>query len=170
MAVVFHPRQVSHGRGWPAADALDRPTEYGNSRGKSFTLEIKLASITDAPAAFWNPSNSRVQLVARAARLAPLNKIKKLDEADGSHRISYAFSTRGRLTDGRRYLRSRTRPPRLRKTYDSRHCRAPLPAANIKVFLSTGKNEADYAEMMARKPYAVVVNNVARFQRWRDNQ
>jgi hypothetical protein len=38
------------------------------------------------------------------------------------------------------------------------------------VFLSTGKNEADYAEMMAREPYAVIVNNVARFQRWRDNQ
>jgi hypothetical protein len=42
--------------------------------------------------------------------------------------------------------------------------------ANIKVFLSPGKNEADYRKMMARKPYAVVVNNVARFQRWRDHQ
>jgi hypothetical protein len=42
--------------------------------------------------------------------------------------------------------------------------------ANIEVFLSTGKNEADYAKMMAREPYAVVVNDVARFERWCDDQ
>jgi hypothetical protein len=42
--------------------------------------------------------------------------------------------------------------------------------AHIKVFLSPGKSEADYRKMMARKPYGVVVNNVARFQRWRDHQ
>ena len=146
--------------------------KYGNRLGKSFTLEIKLASITDAQAKqFWNTiKNSRVQLVARAARLAPLNKIKKLDEADGSHRISYALSTRG--TDRWPSVSA------IKNTATAVYAKPTIPLtvarryrqANIKVFLSTGKNEADYAKMMARKPYAVVVNNVARFQRWRDNQ
>ncbi|HEX3197902.1 MAG TPA: hypothetical protein VHR39_10160, partial [Propionibacteriaceae bacterium] len=40
--------------------------------------------------------------------------------------------------------------------------------ANIKLFLYTGKNEADYAKMMARNPYAVIVEDAPRFQRWRD--
>jgi glycerophosphoryl diester phosphodiesterase len=145
---------------------------YGNSLGKSFTLEIKLASITDAQAKqFWKTiKNSRVQLVARAARLAPLNKIKKLDEADGSHRISYALSTRG--TDGWPSVSV------IKNTANAVYAKLTIPVtvarryrrANIKVFLSPGKNEADYKKMMARKPYAVVVNNVARFQRWRDHQ
>ena len=145
---------------------------YGDALGKSFTLEIKLASITDAQAKqFWKTiKNSRVQLVARAARLVPLNKIKKLDEADGSHRISYAFSTRGR--------HGWPSVSAIKNTASAVYAKLSIPVtvarryrqANIKVFLSTGKNEADYAEMMARKPYAVVVNNVARFQRWRDNQ
>lgn len=145
---------------------------YGNSRGKSFTLEIKLASITDAQAKqFWNTiKNSRVQLVARAARLASLNKIKKLDEADVSHRISYAFSTRG--SDRWPSVSA------VKNTATAVYAKLTIPItvarryrhANIKVFLSLGKNEADYADMMARRPYAVVVNNVARFQRWRDNQ
>jgi glycerophosphoryl diester phosphodiesterase len=145
---------------------------YGNSLGKSFTLEIKLASITDAQAKqFWNTiKNSRVQLVARAARLAPLNKIKKLDEADGSHRISYALSTRG--TGGWPSVSV------IKNTANAVYAKLTIPVtvarryrrANIKVFLSPGKNEADYRKMIARKPYAVVVNNVARFQRWRDHQ
>ena len=145
---------------------------YGNRLGKSFTLEIKLASITDTQAKqFWKTiKNSRVQLVARAARPAPLNKIKKLDEADGSHRISYALSTRG--TDGWPSVSV------IKNTANAVYAKLTIPVtvarryrrANIKVFLSPGKNEADYRKMMARKPYAVVVNNVARFQRWRDHQ
>ena len=146
--------------------------KYGNRLGKSFTLEIKLASITDAQARqFWNTiKNSRVQLVARAARLASLNKIKKLDEADGSHRISYALSTRG--------TNEWPSVSVIKKTATAVYAKLTIPVAvarsyrqaDIKVFLSVGKNEADYAKMMARAPYAVVVNNVARFQRWRDNR
>jgi glycerophosphoryl diester phosphodiesterase len=144
--------------------------KYGNRLGKSFTLEIKLASITDAQAnQFWNTiKNSRVQLVARAARLAPLKKIKKLDKADHSHRISYAFSTRGR--------HGWPSVSEIKKTATAVYAKITIPVtvarryrqANLKVFLSPGKNEADYAKMMTRKPYAVVVNDVARFERWRD--
>lgn len=144
---------------------------YGNSHGKSFTLEIKLRSITDAQAEqFWNTvKNSRVQLVARAARLAPLNKIKKLDEADPSHQIRYAFSTRGR----HKWPLVST----IKKTGNVVYAKLTIPVAvarryrqaNLKVFLSTGKDKADFKKMMARKPYAVVVNNVARFHRWHHN-
>jgi glycerophosphoryl diester phosphodiesterase len=146
--------------------------KYGNRLGKSFTLEIKLASITDAQARqFWNTiKNSRVLLVARPARIAPLNKIKKLDEADHNHRISYALSTRG--------TNEWPSVSVIKKTATAVYAKLTIPVAvarsyrqaDIKVFLSVGKNEADYAKMMAREPYAVVVNNVARFQRWRDNQ
>jgi hypothetical protein len=145
--------------------------KYGNRRGKSFTLEIKLASITDAQAKqFWKTiKNSRVQLVAKAARLAPLNKIKKLDEADGRHRISYALSIL--TTHGWPSVSV------IKNTANAVYAKLAIPVtvarryrrANIKVFLSQGKNEADYRTMMARKPYAVVVNNVARFHRWRDH-
>ena len=144
---------------------------YGNSLGKSFTLEIKLTSITDAQAKqFWNAvKSSRVQLVARATRIAPLKKIKKLDEADRSHRISYAFSTRGSdrwpsVSAIKNMANAVYAKPTIPVTVARRYRQA-----NIKVFLSPGKNESDYAKMMARKPYAVVVNNVARFERWRDN-
>ena len=146
--------------------------KYGNRLGKSFTLEIKLASITDAQAKqFWKTiKNSRVQLVARAARLAPLNKIKKLDKGDSSHRISYALSTRG--TDGWPSVSV------IKNTATAVYAKLTIPVtvarryrrAHIKVFLSPGKNVGDYRKMMARKPYGVVVNNVARFQRWRDHQ
>jgi glycerophosphoryl diester phosphodiesterase len=146
--------------------------KYGNRLGKSFTLEIKLASITDAQAQqFWNTiKNSRVQLVARAARIAPLNKIKKLDQADGSHRISYAFSTRG----SHRWPSASA----IKDTATAVYAKVTIPRAvarryrqaQIKLFLTPGKNEADYAKMMARKPYAVVVNDVARFERWYDDQ
>jgi glycerophosphoryl diester phosphodiesterase len=57
------------------------------------------------------------------------------------------------------------------------HARLTIPAtvmrtyqrANIRVFLFTAKNEADYARMVRLKPYGVVVDDVARFQRWRDS-
>ena len=70
---------------------------YGNSLGKSFALEIKVGAITNAQARqFWNAiKDSRVQLEATPARLPALNKIKKLDAADATHRISYALVALG---------------------------------------------------------------------------
>src|SRR5215216_6390748 len=40
-------------------------------------------------------------------------------------------------------------------------------SANISVFIFTGKTEADYVKMTSLKPYGVVVDDVARFDRWR---
>jgi hypothetical protein len=42
--------------------------------------------------------------------------------------------------------------------------------AGIKVFLFTGKTVSDYKRMAALDPYGVVVNDVAKFQAWRDTQ
>jgi glycerophosphoryl diester phosphodiesterase len=143
---------------------------YGNSVGKSFALEIKVGSITAAQARqFWNAiKDSRVQLEATPARLPALNKIKKLDAADATHRISYALVALG--------TGAWPSVSTIRATGAAVHARLEIPVsvadsyrqANIKVFLYTGRNEADYAKMVARNSYAVVVEDVARFQRWRD--
>jgi glycerophosphoryl diester phosphodiesterase len=144
--------------------------KYGNSVGKSFGLEIKVSTITDAQAEqFWSAiKDSRVQLVATSARLPALNKIKKLDAADPTRRISYAL---GNLGNG-------GWPPAsaIKKIGTVVHAKLTIPAnvvrtyqeANIKVFVFTARNESDYAKMITLEPYGVVVNDVARFQRWRD--
>lgn len=144
--------------------------KYGNSVGKSFALEIKTSPITDAQAKqFWNAiKNSRVQLTAMSGRLAALKKIKKLDAADASHKISYALATSG--TGGWPSVST------IKGTGSAVYAQLTIPAdvarsyrqANIKVFLFTSRNESDDAKMIALQPYAVVVNDVARFQHWRD--
>jgi glycerophosphoryl diester phosphodiesterase len=144
--------------------------EYGNSVGKSFGLEIKVSQITDAQAKqFWNAiRNSRVQLTATSGRLAALNKIKKLDAADLTHKISYALGTSG--TGG--WPSAST----IKETGTAVYAKFTIPAdvvrsyrrANIKVFLYTSTNASQDAKMIALQPYGVVVNDVARFQRWRD--
>jgi glycerophosphoryl diester phosphodiesterase len=144
--------------------------KYGNSVGKSFGLEIKVSTITDAQAEqFWSAiKDSRVQLVATSARLPALNKIKKLDAADPTHRISYAL---GNLGNG-----GCPSVSAIKKIGTVVHAKLTIPAnvvrtyqeANIKVFVFTARNESDYAKMTTLEPYGVVVNDVARFQRWRD--
>ena len=144
--------------------------KYGNSVGKSFGLEIKVSTITDAQAEqFWSAiKDSRVQLVATSARLPALNKIKKLDAADPSHRISYALGDLG--TGGWPSVSA------IKKIGSVVHAKLTIPAnvarayqeANIKVFVFTARNESDYAKMITLQAHGVVVNDVARFQRWRD--
>ncbi len=143
---------------------------YGNSVGKSFALEIKVSPITDAQAKqLWNAiKNSRVQLQATSTQLAALDKIKRLDVADATHRLSYALITLG--TNG--WPSAST----IKKVGTAVHAKLTIPAdvarsyrgAGIKVFVFTSRNESDNAKMIALQPYAVVVNDVARFQRWRD--
>jgi glycerophosphoryl diester phosphodiesterase len=144
--------------------------QYGDSVGKSFAIEIKAASITDAQAKqLWTAiKNSRVQLNAASARLDALNKIKKLDAADTGHRISYAFGISG--TGGWPSVSA------IKKIGTTVYAKLTIPAdvarsyrvADIKVFLWTGENASDEAKMIALQPYGVVVNNIAQFQSWRD--
>jgi glycerophosphoryl diester phosphodiesterase len=143
---------------------------YANSVGKSVALEIKVASISDAQAKqLWKAiKNSRIQLQATSSRLAALNKIKKLDAADNTHKISYALIIVG--------TSSWPSASTIKKIAPAVHARLTIPAdvarsyrlANIKVFLYTGKNASDDAKMIARQPYGVVVDDVAQFQHWRD--
>jgi glycerophosphoryl diester phosphodiesterase len=144
--------------------------QYGNSVGKPFALEIKVSPITDAQAnQLWNAiKTSRVQLQATSNRLEALNKIKKLDADDPKYKISYALITTG--TSGWPTASA------IKKVGTAVHAKLTIPAdvarryrlANIKVFLFTGKNESDDAKMIALQPYGVVVDDLARFQRWRD--
>jgi glycerophosphoryl diester phosphodiesterase len=146
--------------------------KYGNSAGKKFALEIKPSSITNAQAKqlWYAVRSSKVQLEAGASALPALSKIKKLDAADSSHSLSYA-----RITSGGGGWPSVST---LKQTGTSVHANMSIPATvmsqykagGLKVFLFTAKNETDYRKMASLNPYGVVVDDVGRFQRWRDAQ
>ena len=145
---------------------------YGNSTGKQVAIGLKNGKISNAQAKqLWNTiKSSNVQLEAPASRLTALNKVRKLDKADSQHKIIYALTTIG--SGGWPSV------SKVKSVGSYLHAELSLPAskmkaykkAGIKVFLFTGMNESDYKKMAARDPYGVVVNDVARFQTWRNSQ
>jgi glycerophosphoryl diester phosphodiesterase len=151
---------------------LSQLLTYATSTGKPVSLQIKLTSITNGQARqFWRAvRNSRVVLEASHGQLPAMNKIKKLDKADKTHRISYAFVTLG--TRGHWPSASF-----IRSVGTSVHARLEIPPsvmrryqrAHIPVYLFTGKTRSDYRRMIALGPYGVVVDDVGKFQRWRDS-
>jgi glycerophosphoryl diester phosphodiesterase len=146
--------------------------KYGRSVGRPFSLEIKPSTITDAQASqLWNNiKTSRVRLLAMPNALPALNKIKKRDAADPNYRLTYSTVITGSTgwpspswvkANGTQVDVHLSIPASVMRSYKS---------ANIPVFVFTGKTEADYAKMTALRPYGVVVDDVARFERWRDAQ
>ena len=90
--------------------------------------------------------------------------------ADPKHKIDYALTTTGAAgwpsvstaKSVGKYLHARLELPASRmRAYKK---------AGIKVFLFTGKSVSDYKKMAALDPYGVVVDDVAKFQAWRDKQ
>jgi glycerophosphoryl diester phosphodiesterase len=146
---------------------------YGDSVGKQVAIGLKNATITDAQAKqLWDTIKySNVQLEAPASRLAgALNKVKKLDAADSKHKIKYALVSTGSggwpsvstvKSVGIYFHAELSISSSQMRTYKK---------AGIKVFLFTGKDVNDYERMAALDPYGVVVDNVAKFQDWRDTQ
>ena len=145
---------------------------YAKSVRKPLAIQIKQSTITNAQAKqLWKTiKSSRVQLEAATYALPAMNKIKKLDAADRSHKINYALVTAGsggwpsvsKVKSVGTYLHAEKSIPASRmRTYKR---------AGIKVFLWTGKSKADYKKMAALEPYGVVVNNVEKFQAWRKSQ
>jgi glycerophosphoryl diester phosphodiesterase len=146
---------------------------YGNSVGKQVAIGLKNGKISNAQAKqLWNTiKSSNVQLQAPSSRLAgALNKVKKLDAADPNHKINYALTSTGsggwpsvaKVKSVGTYFHADLSISASRmKTYKN---------AGIKVFLFTGKTESDYKKMAALDPYGVVVNDVAKFQTWRNKQ
>jgi glycerophosphoryl diester phosphodiesterase len=146
---------------------------YGDSVGKQVAIGFKDATITDAQAKqLWDTIKySNVQLEAPASRLAgALNKVKKLDAADSKHKIKYALVSTGSggwpsvstvKSVGIYFHAELSISSSQMRTYKK---------AGIKVFLFTGKDVNDYERMAALDPYGVVVDNVAKFQDWRDTQ
>ena len=145
---------------------------YANSKGKPLGIGLKNAKITNAQAKqLWRTlKNSNVQLEAPVGKLAALNKVKKLDKADSKHKINYALTTTGaagwpsvsKAKSVGKYLHARLELPASRmRAYKK---------AGLKVFLFTGKTVSDYKKMAKLNPYGVVVNDVAKFQKWRDTQ
>ena len=145
---------------------------YAKSVRKPLAIQIKQSTITNAQAKqLWKTiKSSRVQLEAASYALPAMNKIKKLDAADRSHKINYALVTAGsggwpsvsKVKSVGTYLHAEKSIPASRmRTYKR---------AGIRVFLWTGKSKADYKKMAALEPYGVVVNNVEKFQAWRKSQ
>ena len=146
---------------------------YGDSVGKQVAIGLKNSTITDAQAKqLWNTIKySNVQLEAPASRLSgALNKVKKLDAADPNHKIKYALTSLG--TDGWPSV------SKVKSVGTYFHAELSISArqmkiyqdAGIEVFLFTGKTVDDYKRMAALNPYGVVVDDVAKFQAWRDTQ
>jgi glycerophosphoryl diester phosphodiesterase len=145
---------------------------YGNSVNKQLAIGLKDSTITNAQARqLWRTiRSSNFQLEAPASRLAALNKIKKLDRADPNHKIKYALVTSG--------AGGWPSVSKVKSVGTYLHAELSIPAnemrkykrAGIKVFLYTGKTASDYKRMAALGPYGVVVNDVAKFQVWRNTQ
>jgi glycerophosphoryl diester phosphodiesterase len=145
---------------------------YGKASGKQVAIGLKNGKISNAQAKdLWNTiKSSNVQLEAPASRLAALNKVKKLDKADPKHKIKYALVATGaggwpsvaKVKSVGSYFHAGLSISSSRmRTYKD---------AGIKVFLFTGKTVDDYKRMAALNPYGVVVDDVAKFQAWRDTQ
>jgi glycerophosphoryl diester phosphodiesterase len=147
--------------------------KYGNSVGKKITIGLKNSTITNAQAKqLWKTIKySKVQLEAPSSRLTgALNKVKKLDAADPSHKINYALVSSGSggwpsvskvKSVGTYFHAELSIPASVMRTYKN---------AGIRVFLWTGKTKSDYTRMAKLNPYGVVVDDVAKFQAWRDTQ
>jgi glycerophosphoryl diester phosphodiesterase len=147
---------------------------YANSPGvrKTVALQIKLTSLTDGQARqFWKAvRTSRVILEASRGQLPSMNKIKAQDRADKTYKINYAYVTLG---SGGHWPSVSL----IRSVGTSVHARLEIPSsvmhsyqrAHIPVYLFTGKTTSDYRRMIALGPYGVVVDDVGKFQRWRDS-
>jgi glycerophosphoryl diester phosphodiesterase len=153
---------------------------YGDSVGKQVAIGLKNSKITNAQAKqLWNTiKSSNVQLEAPASRLDALNKVKKLDKADPNHnKTSYALVAIG---SGGWGTGAKPNPSvsKVKSVGTYFHAEKSIPAsvmrtyknAGIQVFVFTGKTKSDYKKMAALDPYGVVVNDVAKFQAWRNTQ
>jgi glycerophosphoryl diester phosphodiesterase len=157
---------------------------YGEKVEKQVAIGLKNSKITNAQAKqLWNTIKySDVQLEAPLSRLDALNKVKKLDAADPSHKIKYALVSSGSGGWG-----TGAKPnPSVATVKSVGNCSANSPCyfhaelsipasvmstyknADIEVFVFTGKTRSDYEKMVALDPYGVVVNDVNDFQEWRD--
>jgi glycerophosphoryl diester phosphodiesterase len=145
---------------------------YAKSVRKPLAIQLKQSTITNAQAKqLWRTIKySNIQLEASSYALPALNKVKKLDAADRRHKIKYALVATGsggwpsvsKVKSVGTYLHAKLSIPASRmRTYKK---------AGIMVFLWTGKSRSDYKKMAALDPYGVVVNDVAKFQAWRNKQ
>jgi glycerophosphoryl diester phosphodiesterase len=145
---------------------------YANSVHKQVTIGLKNSTITNAQAKqLWRTiKSSNVQLEAPSSRLTALNKVKKLDAADPHHKIKYALVSSG--------VGGWPSVSKVKSVGTHLHVELSIPAtvmrtyknSGIRVFLWTGKTVSDYKRMAKLNPYGVVVNDVAKFQAWRDTQ
>ena len=145
---------------------------YATPRNKTLSINLKNSTITSAQAKqLWTTlKKSKVHLHASWSKRAALNKVKALDRADSSRSINYALSTAGgggwpsvsRVKSFGVYLyASKSIPASQMRTYRNN---------GIRVILWTGKTVSNYEKMAKLNPYGVIVDDVAKFQAWRNRQ
>jgi glycerophosphoryl diester phosphodiesterase len=145
---------------------------YAKPLRKTLSINLKNSTITSAQAKqLWGHLKySKVHLHASWSNRAALYKVKALDRADSSRSINYALSTAGdggwpsvsRVKSFGIYLyASKSIPASQMRTYKNN---------GIRVILWTGKTVSDYERMAKLNPYGVVVDDVAKFQAWRNRQ
>lgn len=145
---------------------------YANSVGKTLAINLKNSTITTAQAKqLWGHlKNSKVHLHASWSNRAALYKVRDQDRADSSRSIKYALSTAGeggwpsvsRVKSFGIYLyASKSIPASQMRTYKNN---------GIRVILWTGRTVSDYERMAKLNPYGVIVDDVAKFQAWRNRQ
>jgi glycerophosphoryl diester phosphodiesterase len=149
---------------------LEDLVAYANSVGKRLAIELKQSTITNAQAKqLWNTIKSaNVQLESPLSRLSgALDKVKALDQADPDHEIEYGlvkisspWPSVSKVKSVGTYLHAGLSISKSQvSTYQ---------ANGIKVFMFTGKNEDDYAIMASRNPDGVVIDDLEKYRKWRN--
>jgi len=164
--------KIANQRMWRLVDLLP----YAKGYGKKINVEIKPSSITwdQARQLYAAIRNYDVRVVAfhPAAEVAgsPINKIRSLDFADTAHRLQYGLISHGYPT-----WPSVTQVKTFGNTVD---VRLDIPSSVAKLYRDNGirlnvwtlKTETDYAKAAKLLPYAVTVDDPARWNRWVESQ
>lgn len=139
---------------------------YARTVNKPIHFDLKTSMTTAQARQFWKhaktaPAGS--MLIGTKSRVDGMQKVKRLDAADTSHKLRYGYVTTGEPSVA--YVK--TVGPYLIIEKDITKAKvAHYKAYGLKVFLWTGKNETDYASMVGKNPTGVIVDDAKRYKEW----
>lgn len=145
------------------ADSL---VAYANSVDRPILFHMKTVMNTAQAKQFWNiakhaPAGSLV--AGSKSRIPGILIVKKLDANNPDYRLRYGYETSGEPSVA--YVKSVG--PYLVIEKDISKARVAYYRSNgLKVYLWTGKTEADYASMLNKNPDGVIVDDAKRYQEW----
>lgn len=139
---------------------------YARSVNKPIHFDLKTSMNSAQARQFWKhaktaPAGS--MLIGTKSSVDGMQKVKRLDAADTSHRLRYGYVTTGEPSVA--YVKS-VGPHLIIEDDISKAKVAHYQAYGLKVYLWVGKNEADYASMVGKSPDGVSVDDAKRYQEW----